>query len=347
MTRLTLAGCSAFSANVTAIFVVLDDVDLFAAQFADDRLHAHALHAHARADGVHVFVFRHDGDLGALAGFTGDGADHNRAVVNFRDFGLEQVLHQFRRGARNHNLRPLRRFLDAHDHDAHALADRRTTPAATAPCAACALPPCRCRRSHPGPSMRFTVAFTISPTRADVFVVDGVALGFADFLENHLLGKLRRNASQDSFGRPSECAVRRPTSAFGSIFARVFQRDLQSGIFDLLRRLDHCLHRKRTDLAAFPCPVPRAGFPASCSTCGWRRQSRLPPHSPQSADQSLFPGSTRRSCYKAHLPYEEFRFDDHCVLQVSKLQGFKVSMPTAASRRPIAFLFDRLNLLKP
>ena len=38
------------------VFGELDDVDLLAAQFADDRLHAHALHADAGADAVHVAV---------------------------------------------------------------------------------------------------------------------------------------------------------------------------------------------------------------------------------------------------------------------------------------------------
>ena len=103
--------------------MVLDDVNLFAAQFANDRLHTHALHSHAGAHGVHVLVLRHHGDLGALAGFTGNSADHNRAVINLRHFRLEQVLYQLRRRARNHHLRPFRLFFHAHDHHAHALAN--------------------------------------------------------------------------------------------------------------------------------------------------------------------------------------------------------------------------------
>ena len=79
--------------------MVLDNVNLFAAQFANDRLHTHALHAHACANRIHIFVFRQHGNLGAFAGFASDGADDNRAVVNFRDFRLKQMLHQFRRGA--------------------------------------------------------------------------------------------------------------------------------------------------------------------------------------------------------------------------------------------------------
>ena len=58
LTRLTLAGCSAFSANVVISSRVLNDVDLFAAQFANDRLHAHALHADAGADWIDVLVAR-------------------------------------------------------------------------------------------------------------------------------------------------------------------------------------------------------------------------------------------------------------------------------------------------
>ena len=39
------------------------------------------------------------------AGFARNGADHDGAVVNFRNLGLEQMLHQLRSGARNHDRR--------------------------------------------------------------------------------------------------------------------------------------------------------------------------------------------------------------------------------------------------
>ena len=100
-TRLTLAGCSAFSAKVVISSRELDDVDLFAAQLADDRLHAHALHAHAGAHRVHVLVAALHRDLGALAGLARNGPDHHRVVVNLRNFRLEQIRHQLRRGARS------------------------------------------------------------------------------------------------------------------------------------------------------------------------------------------------------------------------------------------------------
>ena len=143
------------------IFVIFDDVDLFTPQFADDRLHAHTFHAHACANRVNFFVLGHDRDLGALAGFTGDCANHNRAVIDFGNFRLEQVLHQFRRSAR--------------DYDAWSV-DIGTGPAnAASPIANDSRRDCSLRgmrasalpisKITSGPSTRFTVAFTISPTR--------------------------------------------------------------------------------------------------------------------------------------------------------------------------------------
>ena len=89
------------------LFGVLDDVDLFATELADDRLYAHALHAHARTNWVHIFIARNDGDLGAFACLTRDRADRYRAVVDFRNLALEEVLHQAGRRARDNDLRPL------------------------------------------------------------------------------------------------------------------------------------------------------------------------------------------------------------------------------------------------
>ena len=52
------------------VVVPLNDVDLLAAQFADDRLHARALHADAGADRIDVLFARRHGDLGSLSGFA-------------------------------------------------------------------------------------------------------------------------------------------------------------------------------------------------------------------------------------------------------------------------------------
>jgi hypothetical protein len=52
--------------------VPLDDVDLFALQFVDDRLHAAAAHTDAGADRIDRRILRADhGDLGAAARIAG------------------------------------------------------------------------------------------------------------------------------------------------------------------------------------------------------------------------------------------------------------------------------------
>ena len=97
--RLTLAGLSACVAKTTGSSRIFDDVDLFAAQFTNDGLHAHALHADAGADAVHVAVAALHRNLGAFAGFARASADLYRAVVDFGHFLFEQAHHQFRRSS--------------------------------------------------------------------------------------------------------------------------------------------------------------------------------------------------------------------------------------------------------
>ena len=123
----------------------LDDVDLLAAQLADDRLHARALHADARADRIDVALAREHRDLRAVAGLAHGAADHHGAVVDFRHFLLEQLDEQRRIGARQHDLRPLGAAVDALD-DARARGrPARSFRRATVPCAAARL---RCGRSR-------------------------------------------------------------------------------------------------------------------------------------------------------------------------------------------------------
>src|SRR6185437_335441 len=99
-----------------------DDVDFFTAQLANDRLHTHALHAHAGADAIHVAVAAEYGNLGAFAGFARAALDLHRAVVDFGHFLLEQAHDQFRRRARHQHARPLARLIDQADDAADAVA---------------------------------------------------------------------------------------------------------------------------------------------------------------------------------------------------------------------------------
>ena len=209
----------------------LDDVDLFAAQLADDGLHAHALHADAGADRVDILVAAHDGDLGALAGLAGDGADDDGAVVDFGHFGLEQLLHQLRRGAGDDHLRALGGAVDAQQDDAHALADGELLQARLLALGqrASALP--RSKMTS-WASRRLTVAFRTSPSRWSYSLEDGVAFGFADLLEDDLLGHLRGDAAERR-GVLIEADLAADLDP-GREFAGLLEGDLVDGILDLL-----------------------------------------------------------------------------------------------------------------
>ena len=105
------------------LFVIRDNVDLFAAQLANDRLHAHAFHAHARAHGIDVFVAARHRHFRPLPRFPRGESNLHRAVINFRHFHLKQALHQARIRARNNHLRPFRRAIHHFDHHAQPFAD--------------------------------------------------------------------------------------------------------------------------------------------------------------------------------------------------------------------------------
>src|SRR5262249_9104197 len=108
------------------IFRILDNVDLLAAQLANDGLYAHALHTDACAHAVHIAVAALHGDLGALPGFPRASANRHRAIVNLRDFLLEQPHYQLRGGSRYEHTWALAGFVDQLDHAANAVTDAVT-----------------------------------------------------------------------------------------------------------------------------------------------------------------------------------------------------------------------------
>src|SRR5438552_8948434 len=104
------------------VVVPLDDVDLLAAQLADDRLHAGALHAHAGAHGVHVLLAGDDGHLGPLPRLPDAAPDLDGGVVDLRHLHLEELDEEGGIGAAHHHLRALRRLQDLDDGHPHAVA---------------------------------------------------------------------------------------------------------------------------------------------------------------------------------------------------------------------------------
>src|SRR5207244_8197921 len=106
------------------IFGPFHDVDLFAAQFTNDRLHARALHADAGSDRIHIALAREHGDLRAIAGLADRASDHHRPVVDFRYFLFEELDQQRRVGARQHDLWTLRAAVDTLDDRSHPVLRR-------------------------------------------------------------------------------------------------------------------------------------------------------------------------------------------------------------------------------
>src|SRR5262249_51284016 len=104
------------------ILGVFNDIDLFAAQLANDGLHAHSLHSYASAHAVDIAVTALNRNLGALAGLPRAALDHYRAVVYLRNFLLEQTHHQLRRGTRHHHARAFTGLVHNADHAAYAVA---------------------------------------------------------------------------------------------------------------------------------------------------------------------------------------------------------------------------------
>ena len=87
------AGLKALAAK-TSTSSLYSMMSIFSPQFADDGLHAHALHADTGAHAIDVRILGEDRHFGALAGLARDGLDHHRAVVDLRNFHFEELLHQ-------------------------------------------------------------------------------------------------------------------------------------------------------------------------------------------------------------------------------------------------------------
>ena len=91
--------------NCAGILVVRNDVHALAGDFVRHRLHARTAHAHARTDRIDAAVVALHRDLGAHARIARGAEDLDQALADFRHFELEQFDQEFRRGARQEQLR--------------------------------------------------------------------------------------------------------------------------------------------------------------------------------------------------------------------------------------------------
>jgi len=171
-----------------------------------------------------------DGNLGALPGFAGDGADDDGVVVDLRDFRLEQVRNQLRGGAGHDDLRALGGAVDLEKDDADALTDAELLQA----------------RLFAFGATGFGLAEIVDDVLAfnaldgcvedfffavRIFIEDGIALGFTHLLKDDLLGKLRGDAAEGA-GVAIEANLAAHFN-LGRQFDGVRQRDLVERVFYL------------------------------------------------------------------------------------------------------------------
>ena len=118
----TSAGAIALMTNCAGLSRPQHDVDALAVELVRHRLHARTAHADAGADRIGAVVVREHGDLGAVARIARAGLDLDQALADFRHFELEQLDHEFRRGAADEQLRAARLGAHVVQVAAHAVA---------------------------------------------------------------------------------------------------------------------------------------------------------------------------------------------------------------------------------
>ena len=250
-------------------------------------------------DRIHILIARQDGNLGALPGFAGNGADDHGVVVNLRHFALEEALHQLRNGTGDDHLGALGGAIDALQHDAHALADGELLQARLL------------ALGHPGFGFAQVEDDVLQLEPLDggvqhfaqavgVFLVDGIPLGFAHLLEDDLLGHLGGDAAQH-VGR-LVIADFSASLDFRGQGPGVVEGDLVDRIFQLLGSLDHGLVDVGADLARFPVELGPHIFLRFVVLARGQGNRVFHRGNDDLRDQFPCPGSTLQYFDKEHLP---------------------------------------------
>ena len=199
--------------------------------------------ADARADGVDVLVVAPHRHLRAGARLAGDGANFDRAVVNFGHFELEKTLDQTRVCAGDHDVRAagLAAHVDKVDLDALTLDQLFALDLLTGKQQ-------RVRRLRARADAQGSVARARIDARDNtgenfmllgvVFVVDHAALGFAQALDDDLLAVARGDAAEFDVvnGNVDDIA----DVVLGGDGLRVIEAHLRAGVLDLIH--DFLLH---------------------------------------------------------------------------------------------------------
>src|SRR2546427_7139074 len=178
---------------------VLDDVDLLAPQFPDDRLDPGALHPDTGSDGIHVLVLGADRNLGTVASVPHRHLNLDGAVVDLGDFHLEELHQKPGVGTRQYRLGSLGVLIHVHDDGPDpislvvVLRFRLLLLGKKGLCLA---------QVHDDASTLKPLHYPVdkfADSRA-VLLVNVLALGLTDLLEDDLFGGLSGNTTK-SFGR--------------------------------------------------------------------------------------------------------------------------------------------------
>ena len=171
------------------VVVPADDVDPLAAEFLDDVLDAIAADTDAGSHAIDPVVRADDGHFAAVPGLAGDGPNLDHAVGDLRDLLLEEPLHELRTDPGEDDLHAAADLANLEDGGADSLVGMvRLARDLLAPGQDGLL----AAYLHGG-SGAFEAGDHARHHLADLLlelVVDGVSLGLADLLDDHLLGGL-------------------------------------------------------------------------------------------------------------------------------------------------------------
>src|SRR5439155_838421 len=100
-----------------------DNIHFLVVQLANNILHPLPTQTDARTDRIDFFIACPNGEFGAEPGLAGDPFDFDGAVIDFRNFELEELDNEARVSPGQDDLGPVRTLLDGFDIAADAFAD--------------------------------------------------------------------------------------------------------------------------------------------------------------------------------------------------------------------------------
>src|SRR5258708_660479 len=103
-----------FDDHLFRVATIRNDIDLFAAQFANNTLHASAAGADTSANRIHFGIGGAHRYLRAITWFARERFDFHRAVCDFGHFDFEKTAHETAARAAENKFRAARRGIDRH-----------------------------------------------------------------------------------------------------------------------------------------------------------------------------------------------------------------------------------------